>query len=226
MENALRLSLLNRDEALRYLGYKGNKPDQNVAKILDECEEELLQIARPQYVYRCFDIREVKGGIAVGNTNLILTGESICEHLKGCNKAVLLCATISSDVDKRLRVLEIEDTAKMLIMDSLASVAVEQVCEIAEKEIAQVVGGNQTWRFGIGYGDLPLHLQGDFLKALDAPKRVGVCVTKSFLLTPRKSVTCIIGVSDKPLEKKKRGCATCNMNKSCPYSGKELGCGR
>ena len=115
----------------------------------------------------------------------------------------------------------------MVVADSLSSVAVEQVCSKAEQIIADKFEGTyQTWRFGIGYGDLPLTLQPDFLRILDAGKRVGVYATKSCLLTPRKSVTCIIGVSDKPLPKSQRGCQTCNMKGKCPYSGTDIGCGR
>lgn len=225
-ENVEKLTSLDRNEALRYLGVKGGRVDAGTQSLLDECERELLEIARPQYVYRVFDISREPGGIAVQGARLVLTGESISTHLEGCDRAVLMCATVSGDVDRRLRRLEVEDMARMVVMDSLASVAVEQVCAAAEKEIADEVGGYQTWRFGIGYGDLSLELQPAFLRALDAEKRVGVCATPSCLLTPRKSVTCIIGVSDTPLEKGKRGCQTCLMRGRCQYANGGTGCGR
>lgn len=225
MNDSIKLGKLNRKEALKYLGYGNNEPDEKIAKLLDECEKKLLETARPQIVYRCFDITAGESGIEVAGTNLCLTGNSIREHLEGCDKAVLLCATVSADVDRLLRKLEIEDMTSMVVMDSLSSVAVEQVCDKAEEMIAKEFGDYfQTWRFGIGYGDLPLNLQNNFLKALDAGKRVGVFATASCLLTPRKSVTCIIGLSKTPLSKKKRGCQTCNMKDRCIYRGTDSGC--
>lgn len=225
MRNIIQLDALDRKEALRYLGYGENEADARVRQMLDECEKQLLLTARPQIVYRCFDIERRNTGIEVLGTSLFLTGESIQKHLEGCEKAVLLCATISSEVDRLLRRLEVENMAAMVVADSLSSVAVEQVCDKAEKLIAgEFDGYYQTWRFGIGYGDLPLTLQEDFLKALDAGKRVGVYATKSSLLTPRKSVTCIIGLSKEPIPKQRRGCQTCNMKANCRYRASGTSC--
>ena len=46
----------------------------------------------------------------------------------------------------------------------------------------------------MGYDDFPLEGQKKFLEILDASKRVGVCVNSSMMLTPTKSVTCVIGL--------------------------------
>ncbi len=55
-----------------------------------------------------------------------------------------------------------------------------------------------------------------FLNALDAPKRIGLNVNASCMLTPTKSVTAIIGLSDNPIEKdNKRLYQTCNMREQC-----------
>ena len=227
MEKSIKLTSLNRKEALRYLGYKKNAPDERVEELMDECEELVLKTAVPRYIYKKFDFTVGDDGVAFKNTSMVLPGESIKKHLYKCDSAICMAVTISEGIDRQLRVLQLTDMAKALVFDSLASVAVEQVCSKAEQIIADKFEGTyQTWRFGIGYGDLPLTLQPDFLRILDAGKRVGVYATKSCLLTPRKSVTCIIGVSDKPLPKSQRGCQTCNMKGKCPYSGTDIGCGR
>ena len=48
------LDYVNVNEALRYLGYGDNKPDDNTKKLLDICSEELLKVIQPKYVYRVF----------------------------------------------------------------------------------------------------------------------------------------------------------------------------
>jgi len=221
MTNEIVLDKLNQSEALRYLGYGQNTPDSKVQDLLDECEEVLRSIAKPRFVYKVFDINIIKEGVEVLNTNLVLPGESIKEHLEGCEKAVLMGVTISMDVDRLLRKTQVNDMASAVIVDSLASVAVEQVCnkieEFIKKELAEY---NQTWRFGIGYGDLPLDIQGDFLDVINAPKIIGLSASKSNMLIPTKSVTAIIGLSKKEIIKIKRGCQTCNMKDSCTYRKK------
>ena len=44
MEKSIKLTSLNRKEALRYLGYKKNAPDERVEELMDECEELVLSL--------------------------------------------------------------------------------------------------------------------------------------------------------------------------------------
>ncbi len=218
MAEEIILEKLNRKEALRYLGYKNYAPDERIESMMDECEEELLLSAIPRYVYRCFDLVDEENGIRLDNTNLVLTGNSIREHLLGCEKAVVIAATISDRVDKLIRICQIKDMTKALIMDSMASVCVEQLCDkidlIIKDEFSQY---NQTFRFGIGYGDLPLSLQPEILNVLQASKIIGLTVSDSYLMNPVKSVTSIIGLTKGTVAKKSRGCQTCNMRDICRF---------
>ena len=72
-----------------------------------------------------------------------------------------------------------------------------------------------TWRFGLGYGDFPLTGQRKFLDILDAPKRIGVCVNESLLLTPTKSVTCIIGLGHYLSSERMKSCDMCTLGGRC-----------
>ena len=221
MTNEIVLEKLDQNEALRYLGYGQNAPDTKVQDLLDECEEVLLSIARPRFIYKIFDIEAEQEGVKVLNTNLVMPGKSIKEHLEGCEKAVLMGVTISMDVDRLLRKTQVNDMARAVIIDSLASVAVEQACNKIEGFIkSDLAKYNQTWRFGVGYGDLPLDIQGDFLDVINAPKLIGLSASKSNMLLPTKSVTAIIGLSKNQIIKTKRGCQTCNMKDSCTYRKK------
>jgi len=221
MTNEIVLEKLNQKEALRYLGYGQSAPDSKVQDLLDECEEVLRSIAKPRFVYKVFDIEVMQEGVKVINTNLIMPGNSIKEHLEGCEKAVLMGVTISLDVDRLLRKTQVNDMAKAVIIDSLASVAVEQACNKVEEFIKiELAEYNQTWRFGVGYGDLPLNMQGDFLAVINASKQIGLSASKGDMLIPTKSVTAIIGLSKKDIVKTKRGCQTCNMKDSCTYRKK------
>jgi hypothetical protein len=81
-----------------------------------------------------------------------------------------------------------------------------------------------TWRFSPGYGDLPLALQGDFLRTLGAEKRLGVTLSAGGLCIPTKTVTAVIGLSGMPLPKGKKGCAVCRLQATCPYRAKGVHC--
>ena len=221
MTNEIILEKLNQNEALRYLGYRQNAPDTKVQCILDECEKELLSIVKPRFVYKVFDIEIVQEGVKVLNTNLFMPGNSIKEHLKGCEKAVLMGVTISMDVDRLLRIMQVTDMARTIILDSLANVAIEQTCDKVEELLKnEITDYYQTWRFGVGYGDLSLDIQGDFLDVINAPKQIGLSASKNSILIPTKSVTAIIGLSKNEIIETRRGCQTCNMKDSCTYRKK------
>ena len=211
------LNSISKDEAARYMGINGT-PDSSIEAMLDRCEKLVRETVRPNYVYREVDISFAEDGVHVEGMSSPLTGKSVRKHIEGCSKAVLMAVTLSAEADKLIRRAAISNMAESLAIDCLCSAAVEQACDIAEKEIfSEIVAPYRTWRFSPGYGDLPLDIQRDFLLFLNAQRRIGLTVTDNCLLIPSKSVTAIIGVSDKPVNKGAKGCAVCNMRESCEF---------
>lgn len=212
----IKLEKLNRNEAVRYLGGAGIRLNYRMDVLMDECEKAVLEKASPKYLYVEKDLPCPQ----------IMGGKDIESHLNGCEKAIVMCATVGSGVDKLIRISQISDMARAVVMDSLASVAVEQVCNAFDKIIAGKYSDyNMTFRFSPGYGDYPIELQKIILQMLDAPKKIGLCTNDNFLLTPTKSVTAVLGLSKNPIERKKRGCAICNMRETCKFRRKGLHCG-
>ncbi|HCA05459.1 MAG TPA: hypothetical protein DEO32_06150 [Ruminococcaceae bacterium] len=210
------LENLSRGEALRYLGGANAEPDKKMLSLLDECEEQVIRRASPKYLYTPLDLP----------CSELEAGNDIKNHLSGCKKAVLMCATLGADIDKLIRVNQITNLARAVVLDSFASVAIEQVCDKAELEIAEKFPGYYlTFRFSPGYGDYPISLQKYFLTKLDARRKIGLSVNESSILIPSKSVTAVIGLSENPVEQKRRGCAVCNLRKTCRYRKRGEHCG-
>lgn len=225
MDEHIVISNLNRNEALRYMGQADLNCDDRLGKLLDDCEAKVLSAVRPHYLYQCFDFTREEDGIHLNKTSLVLPGKDILNHLTGCEKVVLMCATLSSDVDRIIRVAELSDMLCALAMDCLASTAIEQLCDKVELKIKQDFPAYEmTWRYGVGYGDLPISLQREFLTVLNAGKKIGLNATESYILTPRKSVTAVIGLSRDKIPPAKRGCAVCNLKGTCTYRQKGSHC--
>lgn len=225
-DNMLKIDKINTDEALRYMGYNKNIDIENIKPILAFCEKELLNSANIRYCYKLFDIEHYTDFVNISGTNLKLTGNSITNHLEGCNKAVLMACTLSDKVDKLISRYNITDMTSSLITDSMASALIEQVCDKVEIIIKDELKiENMTWRFSPGYGDLPIDIQKNFIQVINAEKQIGLTVTETNILIPRKSVTAVIGISDKPIPQKKRGCLICNMNKTCQFRKRGSHCG-
>lgn len=218
----INLENLDYNEALRYMGCKKGMADNITMSMLPECESLVIKNSVPRYNYGIFDIEEAEDKIKVLNTNLILTGDDIKRHLKDCFGIVLMCATLSGAIDILIRKSQLEDMSKAIIINSLSSVAIEQVCNKAEEEIYKDIDNRyekcyKTWRYSPGYGDLPIELQKNILNILDAPRKIGLCTSDNMTLTPIKSVTAIIGLSYKPVAPAKRGCLCCNLKDTCQY---------
>ena len=212
----IKLEKLNRNEAVRYLGGPGIHNNYRMDVLMNECEKAVLEKASPKYLYTEKDLPCPQ----------LMGGKDIESHLSGCEKAIVMCATIGTEVDKLIRISQISDMARAVVMDSLASVAVEQVCNTFDKIIAEKYSDyNMTFRFSPGYGDYPIEMQKVVLQMLDAPKKIGLCTNDNYLLMPAKSVTAVMGLSKNPIERKKRGCAICNMRETCKFRRKGLHCG-
>lgn len=206
----------DRAEVLRYLGGADAQPDERLNALLDSCEKELLQIAEPKYLYRMIELPCAD----------LISGDDIKAHLRGCDRAVLLCATLGAEVDRTLRVTQLRDMSRAVVLDSMANAAIEQVCDKAERLIAaRLPDCYLTFRYSPGYGDYPITMQKKFLEALDAPRKIGLSRNASDLLTPSKSVTAIIGVSKEPVERRRRGCAVCSLRETCRYRRRGNHCG-
>ncbi len=210
------LEPLDRAEAVRYLGGGSREPDERLSALLSDCEKELISAARPKYLYKFIDLPCAE----------LTRGEDIKAHLEGCRKAAVLCATLGAEVDRLLRVAQVTDMSRAVVLDALAGVAIEQVCGRIDEMLAeQLPELFMTFRFSPGYGDYPLETQKTILALLDAPRRIGLTLNESLLMIPSKSVTAVVGFSSSPLTAKKRGCASCDMRGSCKYRKQGEHCG-
>lgn len=207
----------NIDDALRYLRVRGEPPADLRAQV-ERVANGLAEALPPKYVYRAFPLARTAEGVVLEGGGVTLPGGLAAKMLKTCDTAVLLCCTLGMEFERRVRVLERRDMGEAAIFDACGSSWVESGCDMAEREIAERFAPRfLTDRFSPGYGDLPLSLQPAVLAALDAERRLGVHLSDSFLMTPQKSVTAVIGVSDEPQSARVRGCAYCNLNKTCEF---------
>ena len=214
------LTHIPREEVLRYLGCPGTEDPATLA-LVEGCSARLLAAARPKWTYRVFDLAVQTDGVRL-DCGLLLPGRDLAAHLRGCSRAALLAATLSAPVDALLRRAQAEDLAAAVALDCCATAAVEAVCDLAEAEIrVRFPGCSFPFRFSPGYGDLPIELQDPILRLLDAPRHVGLCATDRHILTPRKSVTAVLGISDGEMSPQKRGCASCTFRARCKFQCKE-----
>ena len=203
------LSSLDRAEALRYMGGHGVKPDDITKALMDKAEEEILKICRPVYTFT-----------EIPKDSPVLGGEDIRKVIEKSEKVVLIAATLGIYVDKLIRKWQITDMAQAVVIDSMASVAIEQFMDKIELELSKRYSGYYfTNRFSPGYGDYPLEKQKEIIKLLNTEKKLGLNLTESLMLNPTKSVTAVIGMGKEEIKEKSSCTSKCSRckNKNCPY---------
>lgn len=215
---AMTLTEINRAEVLQYLGWRGSEIPPEVNAQLDGCLQETLTLASPRVVWRLLPM--LPGGLRVGDDIQALLSES--------TQCVLLAATLGNALETAIRRAQVRGLTRALMLDCCGSAAIESVCDAAEAEIRAAVGEGKhlTDRFSPGYGDLPLSVQPLLLDILDAPRRIGLTLTPTGIMTPRKSVTAILGIADTPQPRRFRGCAYCSMFENCAYRKAGKSCGK
>ncbi len=217
---------VNIAEALRYMGHKETEVSENLLSIISDCERKLLEAIKPEYTYRCFDIENTEKGVFLCKTALTLLGKDIKEHLSGCEKAVLMCATLGTGCDGLIRKLSVSDISGHFVTNALANALIEQICDNAEKEIKEKFPDMyMTWRFSPGYGDFPISQQADFLNVTDAGKRIGLYLSDGGMLIPSKSVTAVMGLSETPIKQTRQSCSGCSMREKCSFRKRGERCG-
>lgn len=209
-----RLDNINTNEVLLYLSYHGGEVPAELERDILRCAELVKKAARPRITYRIFPVEE---GQPVG-AGILLEGQDIRRHLEDCHETILMAATLGQEVETLLMRTQIRDMAQALIMDSCASAAIENICDNLEADLREEYekqGFFLTDRFSPGYGDMPISQQRDFCGVLDVQRRIGLTVSESGIMIPRKSVTAVLGVSRAPRKRRSSGCANCNMFRTC-----------
>jgi len=212
--------IIEKNEILRYLGFKGQILDEDINKLIEESIEEMKKIIKVRYVYKFFNIDKSDDDIALKGSTIKLQGKDIYKHLEKTDKCILMSITLGSDVDTKIRYYEKTSITRALILDACATTAVEEACDnLCEKLEREIIDENKvlTSRFSPGYGDLPIDLQNSFISVLDGQSTIGLTASSHSILLPRKSVTAVVGVIDEKYKSKKKDCLSCNKYTICKF---------
>lgn len=205
-------------ETIRYLGYGNHAVDEQTFALIEESFRELDKIASRRIIYRFFDIiPENDDSLYVGKLHII--SRNLRKNLKNCKQAVLVGATLGTEVDQLMRRYQITDMTKAVVIQAAAAAMLEEFLDECQSRLRREVeaqGKGLRPRFSPGYGDFDISHQQMILRMLDADKTIGLTMTESYMLTPTKSVTAVIGVCDREESCESAGCEACEK-KDCLY---------
>ena len=166
-------------EILRYAGCKEASCD--IAELMLSCIEE----AKKALVYKvCYCTAEVKiTGKKCDFGVFSVLSEALAKALGERGKVLIFGATVGVEFDRLIAKYTRLSPARAVMMQAVGAERIEALCDAfcAEMQCKK--------RFSPGYADLKLDVQRDIFGLLDCPKRIGLTLNESMLMSPSKSVT-------------------------------------
>lgn len=205
-------------EAVRYLGFGKSAVDERTFALIINSFKELEEVADRRVVYRIFSLQtESDSRIKIGN--MIIHSVNLGKNLKGCQEVILFGATLGTGVDMLMKRRAVTDMASVVVLQACATAMLEEFCDKCMEQISEELNHAGLYlrpRFSAGYGDFSIAHQEEILRMTDASKKIGLTMTKGSMLTPTKSITAVIGISDKNILCHREGCEVCEKT-DCDY---------
>lgn len=180
-------------EALRYAGCRS--ADEETLKLLRSCIEEAEDKLSYSVCYGEFPLSINGSSCDFGVFSAQSSG--LAKNLDGCGRVLIFAATIGVGIDRLISKYGRISTARSVILDGLGSERIEALCDEFCEDFALKNNVSLKLRFSPGYGDLPLTTQKDIFSILDCPRKIGLSLNNSLLMSPSKSVTAFTGILGK-----------------------------
>lgn len=200
------------------LGYSQRKPSPAVTTATEDAVRYARRLLKPRYIYTIKNIESISGGEVRLEGPVILHSQVLSGLLTGCDKAALFAVTIGGLVERTSGTFARKGAMlKSYLFDTVGSECVEIAARRIHQRMrrhAQSHGMLTTRRLSPGHCDWDITEQRTMFEVLK-PQMIGMQLTSSCSMRPKKSITGIIGIGPADKVGKFNPCLTCT-EKSCP----------
>lgn len=204
---------MNRQMILHYL-HCFQEPDEEINRWIDECIEEVKQVAQFRAVHQMFHLSHEP--LTIQELNLVCDSDDLRFYFQELNSCIVIACTLGVQIDQRIKYYEHVNMAKAVVFDAVSSRYLEECCDEYEGSLTDT----KTLRFAPGYGDIPLALNQPLSNALRTHQTIGVSLSSGGLFTPMKSMLGLIGAKGRS----KKSCMSCIRKTSCVFRKEGVRC--
>ena len=182
------LPQIDRREVLRYAGVRSSsgETDELICR-LDEAIALIDGKLSPRVCFCELDISECDFGASL----------DIKKNLCNSHSVIFFAATLGIELDRLIFKYSVISPATALLLEALGNERIEALCDCFNEDMRETKLANGEAlrpRFSAGYGDLPLEYQRKIFDLLEPSTQIGLTLNDSYLMSPSKSVTALIGV--------------------------------
>ncbi len=196
---------INKKEVLRYFGAK--EWNKETEELFNDCVKESKGKLSYKTCYAKFLLNDNNDVLSFADVE-IKSGD-LKKNLKGCREVIVFGATIGTGMDFLIGKYGKISPVKALMFQALGAERTESLCNEFCRYL-NFCGIGLRPRFSPGYGDFSLEHQKDIFRILDCPRKIGLTLNESLLMSPTKSVTAIAGISDECVQNSSHSCKLCS----------------
>ena len=202
--------------------YDRLKPDMKSAihDLLEAVREGSL--LRPAVVYETYRVAEVTDShLAVEDHAAVLRGSLFQTALAGAREIAVAVCTIGPELEEQVAGhFAGGEPLRGLLLDGIGTAAVESLCS----EACRIIG-REAARCGYQAGSpvspgsprFPISQQWELFKMIPA-EDIGVSLSESGLMVPRKSLSMVVGMGSEMVTwTQAESCAHCTLSQTCRY---------
>ncbi len=191
-------SLKKEKLALRLGQKRSNKMSYSSRQKIKKLDRKMEQILTPSLYYKTVPVAHVGRGITELKDGTRFKSFKLAKALRGCEQVVCFAATIGKSVDREVsRLMEQNHLSEAYILDTMGSLLAENMVESFWQQMRSEYrrkGRGISIRFSPGYCDWSLCEQKKLFRYIDN-NQFSVTLNDSFLMSQRKSVSGIFGIS-------------------------------
>jgi hypothetical protein len=175
----------------------------------------------PAIAYEISSITELSQRRSSRNGELGVLASLLSSLLPGAKGLAVAVCTIGDKLEKRVTEYTGQrEPLRGMLLDGIGSAAVDSLSE----EVCRFIAGEAAFRgyeagspINPGMPGLPITEQRQLLGLVPA-KEIGVSLTSSGIMIPRKSVSMVIGIGPQMAQwTRAEVCARCHLKKTCPH---------
>jgi len=189
---------ISRRRVCRYIGYDADhKPPARISSLIDEYIENAHHLIESSYSLVMRDVECIQDDRIFIEGSIILESKVIARLLEQCHKVAMFLMTIGKHLeDTACRLAEDGLILQSAVLDAIGSNAAERMADSIQNEVKSVAAQQGliiSPRFSPGYCDWDIKQQQMIFRAVDGDP-LGIQLTGTSLMVPRKSISGIIGI--------------------------------
>jgi hypothetical protein len=214
--------IIDADQVIRGQGANPEAIRDRSPRLVEYAERAIgegMPLLKPVLLFRCMEVEGIKHDRIVLEGGEELRGKLLSQHLAPATEVLIVLCTVGADLEKKVSEVMMNDPPFGLALDGFGSAAVEALAnaachrfelEMEEKQLETSIPlspGMVDWLVEEG--------QAQIFTLLPA-EEIGVSVTPSWIMLPRKSLSMVIGIGEK-MTQVGTPCDFCTMRETCRY---------